>query len=152
MKRLLLKKTQQLVSRLDYSDKSIHCGSRSLPYHERRARTPSSPQHDRESAQSTGNSKRDRSETRDDNERSEDSGCSRTPKFSSIEDITDLVQKRLNQTASSFRKEWSAVGLDLRLITVGGNHHTLFREKICDAYLRPLVNLRPPPASSPVPG
>ena len=39
---------------------------------EERARVPSSPQHDGESTNSIGNSKRDWSETRDDDERSED--------------------------------------------------------------------------------
>jgi len=49
-----------------------------------------------ESAHSNGSSRRDQSATYDDDEDSGDSEHSRTPKIPRIEDIADLVQKRLN--------------------------------------------------------
>ena len=78
---------------------------------EGRVRTPHHPKHNQESAHSIDNSKRDRSETLDDDERSEDSGRPQSPKFPHIKDITNLVQKRLNQTGKQFSKEMECSGL-----------------------------------------
>ena len=100
-----MKKKQQSVSRHDRSSKSGHGGSCSPPIlskekhrlsrHHSVTGNPRNPP----ATQSTAGRR-----PRDDDERSEDSGCPRTPKFPRIEDITDLVQKRLNQTGQQFLK------------------------------------------------
>jgi len=76
--------------------------------------------------QSTGNSKRDRLETSDDDECSKDSELYRTLKLSRIEDITDLVWKRLNQTGQQFLKGMERSGLRLSDSSLSEEIITLF--------------------------
>ena len=76
--------------------------------------------------QSTGNSKRDRLETSDDDECSKDSELYRTLKLSRIEDITDLVWKRLNQMGQQFLKGMERSGLRLSDSSLSEEIITLF--------------------------
>ena len=57
-----------------------------------------------QSSHSTGSSRRNRSETYEDNEDLGNSERSRTPKIPCTKDIADLVQERLNQTSQQFPK------------------------------------------------
>ena len=77
------------------------------------ARTPPSPPYTREFAHSTVSSRRDWSGTEGNDQDSGDSELSRTTKFPCIEDIADLVQKRLNQTRQQFPKGMEYSGLRL---------------------------------------
>jgi len=68
-----------------------------FPTVEGNAQTPLSPPNTWESAHSTESSRRNRSETYEDDKDLENSKRSRIRKFLRIEDIADLVQKWINQ-------------------------------------------------------
>jgi len=115
-----------------------------------RARAPPSSQHDREPAQTSGSSNRNRSKTHNDNECSENLKHPRSYKFAPIEDITDLVQKQLDQASQQTSKGIEHSGLR-------PSNSPLSKKSPCFnsqgnlwlGNLR-LENLRPPPPSPPV--